>query len=148
MRARAASALLLAALAACGVGTYRSGRVSAALELRLVAPEGQPGERVRRWFRHGALTLEAEPFVQTEHVREVQLESLPDERRQLVLYLDEVGAQRLAEVTQAHPGRRLAVVVDGRVLAAPVIRGPITEGAAVLAVPDDQLEPVFSALTR
>jgi preprotein translocase subunit SecD len=145
--ARASGLVALALLVACGVGTYRSGRVTGELEMRLVASEGRPGEPLRRWFTDETLRVEDEPFVQTEHVREVQLENLPDGGRQLVLYLNEVGAQRLAEVTQAHEGRRLAIVVDRRILAAPVIRGAITDGVAALSVPDEHVEEVFGALT-
>lgn len=144
--ARASALAALALLAACGVGTYRSGRVTGELEMRLVASDG-PGEPLRRWFTDETLRVEDEPFVQTEHVREVQLENLPDGGRQLVLYLNEVGAQRLAEVTQAHEGRRLAIVVDRRIVAAPVIRGAITDGVAALSVPDEHVEEVFGALT-
>lgn len=47
--------------------------------------------------------------------------------------LDEAGAQSLAAVTQAHVGERLAVVVAGRLVTAPVIRGPITAGLLVIS---------------
>ncbi len=145
--ATGALVLVTSALSACGVGTYRSGQVTGELEMRLVAAEGSAGERLRRWFTEEALPLEDEPFVQREHVREVQLENLPDGGRQLVLYLNELGANRLAEVTRAHEGRRLAIVVDGRIVVAPAIRGPITDGVAAISVPDGDLEQVFGALT-
>ena len=42
------------------------------------------------------------------------------------------GRERLAEVTSAHVGERLGMVVDGRLVTAPVIRAPLTEGRALL----------------
>lgn len=42
--------------------------------------------------------------------------------------LDARGARHLASVTQANVGRPLAVVLDGAVIAAPIIREPITRG--------------------
>lgn len=42
------------------------------------------------------------------------------------------GRERLAELTTAHVGERLGMVVDGRLVTAPVIRAPLTEGRALL----------------
>lgn len=142
----ALSAALL--LAGCGVGTYRAARVTGDLEMRLVARSGQPGQDARRWIGDEVLTLEREAFVRSEHVREVQLENMPDDTRQIVLHLDDIGTARLAEVTQAHEGRRIAIVVDGRVVVAPVIRGPITEGVANITLDPEHIDAVFDALTR
>ncbi|HET7661645.1 MAG TPA: hypothetical protein VFK66_14740 [Oryzihumus sp.] len=53
----------------------------------------------------------------------------------LVVWLDGSGRQRLADVTRQAVGRRLAVLVQGRVLVAPEVQRPVTEGRMVLAVP-------------
>lgn len=42
------------------------------------------------------------------------------------------GANRLAAFTTANVGKRVALVVDGRVVSAPIIATPITEGMAVI----------------
>jgi preprotein translocase subunit SecD len=47
----------------------------------------------------------------------------------LTLRLNREGAARLARLTSANVGRRVALVVDGRILIAPTIRSPITGGA-------------------
>jgi protein-export membrane protein SecD len=49
----------------------------------------------------------------------------------LTLKLD--GARKLQDITRQNIGRRLAVVLDGDVISAPVIRQPITTGAALLS---------------
>ncbi len=50
-------------------------------------------------------------------------------RPALTLRLNRAGAAKFARLTSANVGRRLAIVVDGRILIAPTIRGPITGGA-------------------
>ncbi|MEL7217978.1 MAG: hypothetical protein AAGK01_06060 [Pseudomonadota bacterium] len=41
---------------------------------------------------------------------------------------DEAGKEQFAALTQANIGKRLAIVLDGRILSAPVILEPITDG--------------------
>ena len=43
---------------------------------------------------------------------------------------DSVGARRFADVTNANVGRRFAIVLDDKVISAPVIQTPITAAAA------------------
>lgn len=53
---------------------------------------------------------------------------------------DTVGAKRFSEITQANVGRPFAIVLDGKVISAPVIREPITGGQG-------QISGNFSAQT-
>ncbi len=46
---------------------------------------------------------------------------------------DNAGAMRFAEITRANVGRPFAIVLDGKVLSAPVIREPITGGAGQIS---------------
>lgn len=48
------------------------------------------------------------------------------------LLLTEEGALKLAELTRAHVGEPMALMIDGRVTAAPRIAAPITGGRAIL----------------
>ena len=48
----------------------------------------------------------------------------------VVLTFDSTGARRFARATQENVGRRFAIVVDDRVLSAPVINEPILGGSA------------------
>jgi preprotein translocase subunit SecD len=48
------------------------------------------------------------------------------------LLLTEAGALKLAELTKAHVGEPMALMVDGRVTAVPRIAAPITGGRAIL----------------
>lgn len=47
--------------------------------------------------------------------------------------LDSIGARRFAEITRNNVGRPFAIVLDGKVLSAPVIREPIVGGAGVIS---------------
>ncbi len=44
-----------------------------------------------------------------------------------------VGARRFGDITRTHVGRRFAIVLDGKVLSAPVIREPILGGAGQIS---------------
>ena len=46
---------------------------------------------------------------------------------------DTVGARQFAEITQTNVGRPFAIVLDGKVLSAPVINEPITGGAGQIS---------------
>jgi SecD/SecF fusion protein len=47
--------------------------------------------------------------------------------------LDSVGAKRFADITRAHVGEPFAILLDGKVLSAPVIREPIIGGAGQIS---------------
>ncbi len=51
---------------------------------------------------------------------------------EVVLAFDGHGARALAATTTGAVGKKLVIVVDGEVLAAPVIEGPITDGRLAL----------------
>lgn len=62
---------------------------------------------------------------------------------------DGVGARQFAEITSANVGRPFAIVLDGKVLSAPVIREPITGGSGQISgsfMVEDSV--VLSALLR
>jgi len=46
---------------------------------------------------------------------------------------DAVGGQRFGEATRANVGRRLAIVLDGKVISAPVIRDAILGGSGIIS---------------
>ncbi|MCA9670390.1 MAG: hypothetical protein KC503_32565 [Myxococcales bacterium] len=53
-------------------------------------------------------------------------------RAQVAMRLGEVGARRFGEMTARNVGRRLAIVVDGHVMSAPVVQSAIRGGRAVI----------------
>jgi protein-export membrane protein SecD len=70
-----------------------------------------------------------EAFVSTRDVVAAHVAFHPSSQEPVVQFtLDSGGTRRFAEVTQANVGKRVAVVFDGKVLSAPVIRTPILGG--------------------
>ena len=47
--------------------------------------------------------------------------------------LDAIGAKRFGEITRDNVGRPFAIVLDGKVLSAPVIREPIIGGSGQIS---------------
>jgi preprotein translocase subunit SecD len=47
--------------------------------------------------------------------------------------LTEEGRKKLAKVTEGHQGKPLAILVNGKVLSAPVVRGTISQGKALIS---------------
>jgi preprotein translocase subunit SecD len=140
-------AIILAVLCTACVGRYR-GAQATHLEVRLVS-ESEAGTEVRRFFGEETLRVEDVVLLDATSVREAQLETFADESRHIVLYFDEAGTARLTEITRANSDRRLAFLVDGRVVIAPTIRGEIAGGEAHLTVAEGQdIDAVFDALTR
>lgn len=58
----------------------------------------------------------------------------PETREPVVNFrFDRVGAREFAAITEANVGRPFAIVLDGKVLSAPVIREPITGGSGQIS---------------
>ncbi len=56
--------------------------------------------------------------------------------------LDSVGARRFANVTRNNVGHRFAIVLDNKIISAPVIREPITGGRGRFQTEHDHYDPV------
>lgn len=72
------------------------------------------------------------PALTHEDIRRVLVQRGPSQTWVLAISFTETGSSRLARVTSENVGRRLAFMVDRRILTAPVLQGPITEGAAII----------------
>lgn len=135
-------------LTGCGVATYRTRPATGQMAVRLVAQDGSEGDELTRWFGDERLSLEAAVLLDASHVEEVQLVNRPDGSRHIVLKFNEAGREQLAAVTGANIDRRLAIVVEGRIAVAPMIRHAIETGEAHITVgPDGDLDAVYNALT-
>ncbi len=78
--------------------------------------------------------LEKKPVLTGEFIRDAQVRFDPNDNQPYVsLSFDSVGADRFAKITQKNRGRRLAIVLDGKVQSAPVIREAITGGEASIS---------------
>jgi SecD/SecF fusion protein len=78
--------------------------------------------------------LEERVALEGRHISDAQLGFDPDTREPVVNFkLDNQGARRFGDITKENIGRPFAIVLDGKVITAPVIRGPITGGSGEIS---------------
>jgi SecD/SecF fusion protein len=74
--------------------------------------------------------IEREPLLQGDRLIDAISGFDPRTGQPIVSFrLDSIGAKRFADITRTHVGQPFAIVLDGKVLSAPVIQEPITGGA-------------------
>ena len=77
----------------------------------------------------GDLLLRADPVLHGGDMADARSGTSPDISAPVVsFHLKAAGALKLATFTRENVGRRMAIVVEGHVVSAPVIREPITGG--------------------
>jgi beta-lactamase regulating signal transducer with metallopeptidase domain len=77
------------------------------------------------------LFVRKEPLVDVSALFSAKIETDLITRRPIIgIEFTAEGQARFAEVTRTHVGRKIAIVIDGRVISAPVIAEPITGGKA------------------
>ena len=75
----------------------------------------------------GAYPVERQPMLQGDRLADAAAGFDQQTGQPIVTFrFDSVGAKRFAEITRAHVGEPFAIVLDGKVLSAPVIQEPIT----------------------
>jgi preprotein translocase subunit SecD len=102
----------------------------ARVEVKLVSETGT-GERVTGWSGDGAV-LEPTAWITSADVERINIVQDPEHaRRALSVRLREDARARLERLTGDHVGRRVAIVVAGRVAATLAVRDPV-RGPALL----------------
>ncbi len=77
-------------------------------------------------------TLEKRVAMAGEHIRDARMAFNPDSGEPVVHFkLDNEGAQRFGDMTRENIGRPLAIVLDGEVITAPVIRSAISANGEI-----------------
>ncbi|KDE41214.1 Protein-export membrane protein SecD [Nitrincola lacisaponensis] len=78
--------------------------------------------------------VESDIALEGQHIRDARLAFHPQTGAAVVNFsLDTEGARRFAEMTRENIGRALAIVLDGQVITAPVIRGVISGGSGEIS---------------
>src|SRR5690606_12108817 len=104
---------------------------TAQLNFHWVADSRSNAARIQRPLADGSQTLRPERQVAMagEHVRDAQLGFNAESGQPVVNFrLDSAGTRIFGDLTQANVGRALAIVLDNRVITAPVIRSVIAGG--------------------
>lgn len=82
-----------------------------------------------------AYLLDGPPLIGSKNLRRVAAERPPSAFGwQLTIELDEPGAKRFEQATRDHLEQRLAIVVDGVVMSAPVVKTPISGGRLIITL--------------
>jgi len=128
--------LLAAALAAGYQSWPRSGgTLQAAVRFEVRLAESEPAAGLRRAPIAGSdrvIYLHDEILVSNGDVAESRVEPARDlERFAVHIRLNPAAADRMRHATSGHAGRPVAILIDGQVLAAPVVRGPISTSAII-----------------
>ena len=126
---------------------------AAAAPLRLEFRRAQqvPGEGLTESVVEGngkEIWLRKEVGLSNEHVASAR--AMADDPQVVEIALTDEGAQRFAALTQEHKGQLLAIILDGKVISAPVIRDEITGGRAILAgdFSSEEAERIAAGLAR
>ncbi len=95
------------------------------LHTKVITLEGESGERYQ---------LEERVAMEGKHISDARLAFNPDSGEPVVNFkLDKDGARRFGDITQRNVGRALAIVLDDKVITAPVIRSAITGGSGEIS---------------
>ncbi len=102
-------------------------------EVRLAEEEPQPGLVVAQ-IRNGSnriLYLHPEIVVGNDDIAQSWVSPAGADAFEIDVRFFPPGAERLRQATAAHVGRPVAILIDGRVVMAPVVRSAIGDAAAI-----------------
>jgi len=124
----AALAVALSAILGCAPKDTLPAQPTSTTEFRI--SEDLPAPGLRRAIFHDSLGdrrlyLRPDAVLYGLDIEKVMSEKADDERYSLHLTLTAAGAKVLGDATEGSVGKRLAIIVDGEIIAAPVIRQAI-----------------------
>ena len=115
-----------------GVGDRAALQAAVRFEVRLAEAQPAPGLLVARVSGSERLVyLHPEPIVTNDDIAQSWvLEDGPD-RFGISVHFLEAGAHRMRQATANHIGRPVAILIDGEVVTAPVVRSVIGDSAVI-----------------
>lgn len=132
----AAAAATLVALTIAGVlggsGDRAALQAAVRFEVRLAETEPVPGLVVARLGDSGrVIYLHPEMIVTNDDIAQSWVRQDGPDRFGVSVELLEAGAQRMREATANHLGRPVAIMIDGVVVSAPIVRSEISNSAMI-----------------
>ena len=125
--------LVLVALVVAGCASLPPIASRLPVEFRLCGPAASPG--LTRYTVRGSereVYLQNEAVLTTAHIASAKVTTSPY-GPQIDIVLTKEGRAVFAKLTRDNIDKPLAILVDGEVISAPIIRAPITGGRAVIA---------------
>ena len=119
------------------------------LELRLVGETG--GQTFPLWHESGTLTLGPEILFSGNDFAIIEASHGGDDNKtpSLALHFTKEASERFTELTTRRSGRRLAIVIDGKVVTAPKILHPITTGLfEITGPPEAEIREMYELVIR
>jgi len=132
MRSRIPIALLATTLIILSIAGCSNGPKPLALEFRVA--EDSPGEGLSEMFvplMDRSIYVHPDAGIDAAHI-DTAMVYAQDERFMVDLKFTAEGKTAMAELTAANIGNRIAILVDGDVVSAPVCRAAIDGGRAVI----------------
>jgi len=150
IRASLASALMLI-LVACGgpqKGASSQPAGKAGVEFRLLSPTETGGEQVSTWDGKMKMAVEAKVWFTDRDIETVKLENLPDGSPAINIQLDPTASLALEDLTTKNRGRRIGVLVGGKIVAAPTIKDMIKGGLmTIVGQTPDETRTIYKHMT-
>ena len=115
-----------------GFGDRGTLRAAVRFEVRLAEAQPVPGLIVARVADPGrVIYLHPEIIVTNDDIAQSWVRQDGPEGFSVSVELLEAGAQRMRQATATHLGRPMAILIDGEVVAAPVVRSAISNSAVI-----------------
>jgi preprotein translocase subunit SecD len=122
-------------IAALGYGIWVRGPtlVFAAVrfEMRLAGEQPLPGLIVAQVSESNLIYLHPELVLSNDDIAQSWVSQEGQTQFAVAVQFLPSGAQRIRQATAAHIGRPVAILIDGRVVMAPVVRSPIRDSAMI-----------------
>ena len=134
----AAVALTAIGVVALGFLPWMQGSTALAavrFEVRLAEEQPVPGLIVAQIGNSGRLIyLHPEIVVSNDDIAESSIVDDGVGQVAIAVKFEPAGAERMRQATQTHIGKPMAVLIDGRVVMAPTLRGAISDSAMITGV--------------
>ncbi|MCX8997245.1 protein translocase subunit SecD [Rhizobiaceae bacterium BDR2-2] len=107
---------------------------TAKMSFHMLGVEGQPGVRLLPDNQGHTYPIQDRVLLSGDRLTDARVAFDPQTSQPVVNFrFDQTGATRFAQITRENVGQPFAIVLDGKVLSAPVIREPITGGSGQIS---------------
>jgi hypothetical protein len=148
----AVAAAIMASFAGARIWTSFSPEVEAAVrfEVRLAEDKPAPGLREAKVQDTGrSIYLHPDVVVSNGDIAEARIVPISASQYNVRVTLTKTGADKMHVATSGHIGRLVAILLDGQVVMAPVIRSSIDDSAVITGnLTKAQAETIVKGITR